>query len=660
MILLKGKTLTPSISFTPETFQLQLGEKDSQATLTVGPDAPAVEIGSWMQDDTEPGKGIVWRVKSINTDYKTQTRTIGLEHIIQTLSDTVIPEEVTGEDISGSTYVSCVHAIRFVLTLQNIWTLGGCDYDLSAPYEFDGDTLMDALETISGTLADCRWEYNLTSLPFKLYIRKAATGTDSELRAGRNLSTITKSVDKSRMYTRLYPIGNDDLRLSGPGYVEKNTKQYGVICKVETNQACQTEYQLGMWAEDRLRRHCEPTVSITVTGLDLSRETGEPLDRLQIGRICRVPMPELGTTIAEKITRLQWKDKIQDPEGVTVTLANNRADVATLYKESSSSSSSNSKATSKSTGKIKKKVEESVEGLYTHITNVEGHWAVEVGNVKKEFKAQIDVQADRIGLVVEGTGKNAKIRPAQIVSSINESGSDILISADKVRLEGNVSLNNIFSVNSGHIVAKKPIWMGQAGAGPVLSSTGITTPSLNLMSGGQGVALRASDVEKMVVSAATSADGKTLILKTKDRQTINFSKATSLKGAWSGSMYDGKAYRVRAIQGGSDDPVATDVSPAVSQISSMYSYWEGSELYLLVDIQDAKGESVLRKGVDVTGIYNDGQESVTPESHTSRGSFSCTVTGPAGNRTITLTRSWHSGTLPGVFVDGGSVEVFTE
>jgi phage minor structural protein len=657
MIILTGQTLTPSTWFTPESFQLQIGEKDSQATLTVGPDAPAVEIGTWLQDDTEPGKGIIWRVKSINTDYKAETRTIGLEHIIQTLGDTVIPREVDAAAMGGGSEVSAARAVQYVLGLQQIWTLGDFEYSQSAPYSFNGDSLLDALETICGTLADSRWEYDLSALPFRLHIRKADTGTDSELRAGRNLSTITKSVDKSRMYTRIYPVGNDDLRLSGQGYLEQNAGLYGVICKVETNQACESESQLRIWAEDRLRRHCEPNVSITVSGLDLSRETGEALDRLTVGRICRVPMPELGTVITEKITRLQWRDKIKDPESVTVTLANNREDVATISKERDKSASSSRIATSRTTGGIKKKVQEEVNGLYTHITDVAGHWAAEVGDVKREFKAQIDVQADRIGLVVEGTGKNAKIRPAQIVSSINESGSDILISASKVRLEGNVSLNSIFSVNGSAIVAKRPIWLGAAGRGPVISSSGINTPLLGLMSGGQGVTLKASDVEKMVISAATSADGKTLILKTKDYKTINFSKATSLNGAWSGSMYDGKAYRVRAIQAGSDDPVATHLSPAVSKISSMYSYWDGSKLYLLVDIQDAKGESVLRKGVDVTGIYDDGQGSVTPESHTDRGAFACSVSGHTGDWTVTLTKTWSSGYPP--FKNGSYPHIFT-
>ena len=637
MIILKGQTLTPSTWFTPESFQLQIGEKDSQATLTVGPDAPEVEIGTWMQDDTEPGEGIVWRVKSVSTDYKTETRTIGLEHIIQTLGDTVIPKEVDAAGMGGGSEVSASKAAKYVLGLQKIWTLGAFEYSQSAPYSFNGDSLLDALETICGTLADSRWEYDLTSLPFKLHIRKADTGADSELRAGRNLSTITKSVDKSRMYTRIYPVGNDDLRLSGKGYIEKNTGLYGVVCKVETNQSCESEEQLKIWAEDLLRRHCEPTVSITVSGLDLSRETGEALDRLRVGRICRVPMPELGTTIAEKITRLSYRDKIQDPEGVTVTLANNREDVATISKERDKSASTSRIATSRTTGGIKKKVKEEVDGLYTHITDVAGHWAVEVGNVKKEFKAQIDAQADRISLVVEGTGKNAKIRPAQIVASINESGSDVLISASKVRLEGDVSLNSIFSVSSGAIVAKKPIWLGAVGRGPVLSSTGINTPMLNLMSGEQGVAIRASDVQGMVISAEVVDDGKTLRLKTKDKQTINFNKATTLEGKWSG-----RVFTVTATP--QEEEITTTIGSAISRGDIAWNsdgYTGYATLYATISGKSGR-VTVGTVSIDAYDAYSAGGGG---SSHTQRNNMYCSdaVVIGSGNTEYTFTATLPSG-----------------
>jgi len=60
------------------------------------------------------------------------------------------------------------------------------------------------------------------------------------------------------------------------------------------------------------------------------------------------------------------------------------------------------------------------------------------------WQSRLNVQADRIGLVVEGTGANAHIKAAQIVASINaQTGqSAVLISADKITLDGTTTLTD--------------------------------------------------------------------------------------------------------------------------------------------------------------------------------------------------------------------------
>ena len=72
-------------SFTPEKMAMNLEERKSTATLTLGPDQPDLGTGAWLLDDQEPGAGIVWRVKTVETQYNTKTRTVQLEHIINTL-----------------------------------------------------------------------------------------------------------------------------------------------------------------------------------------------------------------------------------------------------------------------------------------------------------------------------------------------------------------------------------------------------------------------------------------------------------------------------------------------------------------------------------------------------------------------------------------------
>ena len=46
--------------------------------------------------------------------------------------------------------------------------------------------------------------------------------------------------------------------------------------------------------------------------------------------MCRVPLPEFGTTITERITALNYQDKLNQPEVVRITLANNVEDVTRI------------------------------------------------------------------------------------------------------------------------------------------------------------------------------------------------------------------------------------------------------------------------------------------------------------------------------------------
>ena len=601
MILLQGQTLVQKNWFTPESFQLQLGERDSSATITVGPGAPEISVGDWMRDDTEPGWGVVWRVKSVNTDYRENTRTIGLEHVLQTLKDTVIFGEVDTGTLGGG---DARAAAQYVLGRQSIWTLGAFEYSKSAPFEFNSDSILDALEEISSTLPDCVWDYDLSALPFKLNIRQPNPAVSCEMRGGRNLSTIQKSIDKSRMYTRIYPIGRDNLHISGD-YIQQNQDLYGVISKVETDQAYDTEAQLRQWATDRLRRHCEPTVTITINGLELSQATGEPLDKLIIGTVCRVPVPELGVVMQEKITRLQWKDKIKDPQDVTVTLANNREDVATIFKNEASTAAKSGRSGARVAGKAKGLVEDTARGLYTHINQTAEKIELEAADTKRELRAAIKIEADRIGLVVEGTGENAKIKPASIVASINDAGSSVVISADHISLDGKTTISQLLTgkAHISKLMVNDLQVQAQGGMGylPVTSC----------------------------INTATVSNNELKLYRMNGELVATFSKATSLSGRWSGGMYT-----VTAKQGtkevGTNRATIRQLSQSggvgkinkyVGQTVSVYATENGGSNYVYTGFQQ-------EIWIDASSVWQDGRDSAPSYSSSCR--ITCTGSSSSG------------------------------
>lgn len=332
MILLSGHSLSPARKIPLEGLSLQLKERDSTATM-IPADMTGIGVNSWMRDDTEPGAGIIWRVKSISQAYAIRTPTVQLEHMINSLRDRIMFGEIKPAQITGNakaTNCTAEQAVRYILSYQSDWVLGAFDYgSVSNPYKFDGDSLFDALETVSNSLADSWWSYDMSVYPFRLNITRKSAEVGSEMRAGRNMRTITRTIDKSGMYTRFYPTGKDDLHIPGD-YVERNVNLYGVVSKIETDASIDSVEELTRWGNERLNLHAEPTVTIDVEGIELANATGVSLDRMQLGKYCRVPLPEFGTEITERIVSLTYQDKIHQPEVVKITLANNRTDVTKI------------------------------------------------------------------------------------------------------------------------------------------------------------------------------------------------------------------------------------------------------------------------------------------------------------------------------------------
>ena len=165
----------------------------STATITIGPEAPDITVGDALRDEDEPGAGIVWIVNKVDTDYVTNTRTLNCSHVISLLKNFILFGEHTTETVAnskGATKVSAKNAMRYVMSFQRDFELNEfpSGYNsVTGSYTFNGDDVFSAMETISTTLEDCWWEYDLRSYPFKLNIRdRRNAGTETELRLSRN------------------------------------------------------------------------------------------------------------------------------------------------------------------------------------------------------------------------------------------------------------------------------------------------------------------------------------------------------------------------------------------------------------------------------------------------------------------------------------------
>ena len=558
MIAILDKNLKVTGYFSPESMALNLEERKSTATVVTGPEVADIAVGTFLRDETEPGAGIVWRVRARNIQYERQTKTYTLEHVINTLRDNILFGEVTPATITGNKNAkSCTaeQAARYALGRQSLWSLGDFAYGVTNPYSFNGETVMAALETISGSLEDCIWEYDLTKLPFKLHIRKLSSAVDSEMRMDRNIQSLRVNIDMSQMYTRFYPIGKNDLHLSG-NYVSRNESTYGTVCHVETDQSKESDAELRRWANEKLKRHAEPAVTVTISGMDLSRATGEALDKLTLNKRCRVPLPDYGTTINEKIVKLSWSDKISEPDKVTVTLANTLTDVATIINRIMSNASGGGRSSAKKAKEDHAWIEDTEDHVYLVAEAIIGddpngvNWSRVAtlgvdgsgihGRVTKAegdivvAESRIDAAEDRISLVVEGKGKDGKIKVASIVTAINNDQSSIALNADKIALNGNTRMNDVLTITEGDAAFLKPVRFGTSYANMVTITLGtVTAPQFHFRGGASDqYYCSASDFGKMIKTA--SKTGNTLKLTQWNGTELSFSRATALSATWSG------------------------------------------------------------------------------------------------------------------------------
>ena len=183
--------------------------------------------------------------------------------------------------------------------------------------------------------------------------------------------------------------------------------------------------------------------------------------------------------------------------------------------------------------------------IYSTITQTASQIRTEVTNKTASLQSSITQNADKISLVVQGTGTNAKIKAAEIVAAINNGTSSVRISAEHVKIDGNVNLSDALKIENGGILFDLPIVLRNANF--------ITNGTFILSDGNSGANFNYTTLASTIKEASVS--GATLTLTTYAGSTINFSKATTLTPSWSGSVLTVTATQTN---GGTTSTVATD------------------------------------------------------------------------------------------------------
>ena len=359
-VKLAGHTMSPAGQIHPISMS-QSWRTDGLSSCTITmriDDEIQLALGDWVLITSPHGHmSGVFYVKNIKTNYVTQQITITLEHTFGLLQEVVAFGEITPETIGGTgvTTTNINTAINYMLDFQTerLWNLHQNDYpDISQGWKFTHQDVYSALETIKDNVPDCQWEFDQTSLPWKVSLKAFPTTAIMEMRMSRNIESMTVTLDRSQMYTRVYPTGKKNLHIDsvngGSSYLEKNTATWGVISQVLTDSTIDSAALLKNWAKTNLDKHSVPSVSVSIGGIELSEATGEPLDALQIGRLCRIPLPEYDMTVTERIVELTWNNCILSEDQVQVTLADELKTIqGVLYQLTKSGHSGKKGSTSK-------------------------------------------------------------------------------------------------------------------------------------------------------------------------------------------------------------------------------------------------------------------------------------------------------------------------
>lgn len=331
---LLGKDLHEQARLTPTALSIDLRiDPLSTAEIMLPWDGPVVNVDDFVEIFSPYGSVGIFRVHRM-TQRAGRSRSASLRHGIVTLADDIVTD---GSAISGP--VGQVFASLFAMQTTVRWVLGDCEVDpeLEIVLQRTHQSIMSAFSNLTAQLPDVyAWEFDQTTSPWRAHLRAMPEDDACEFRANRNMASLDMTIDRDAQCTRLYAYGSGEglERISldgilGTPYLDAdNIEVRGVIAKAVTHEDIYDALTLRDVAQLYIDRHKDPTVSIRLSGQDVHAVTGLSIDQLHMGRLCRVPMPDLGMVLHERVVGISWRDVITRPSEVTATLANRLRDVA--------------------------------------------------------------------------------------------------------------------------------------------------------------------------------------------------------------------------------------------------------------------------------------------------------------------------------------------
>lgn len=348
----------------------------SHAEMTLNEDDLPVRVHDLVELYGQNGSLGVFRVVSVSTDYRRQRR-VRMNHALDMLADAVMPGETR---VTGNVR----QALETILTAQTdtldgkaFWQLGAVEDGGAYAYENDHGNALQRLIELARAEEEYCFRFDFSVFPWRLDFVRREARILSEFRLSRNVEKCQVTLDDSELCTRLY-LSVESTAADANG--EKTTVTHevhddagaqaiwGVVSRTAGINTADVPDRAA-WVRRYFARYGQPGVQITVDGMELNRLTGERMDEMRLGCLCRVALPDYDTVFEERIVSVRYPDLLRQPERVSVALANKRALASHSMSSLSRSAAANASAASKNSREIEKN-KYSWKACDKHITDI--------------------------------------------------------------------------------------------------------------------------------------------------------------------------------------------------------------------------------------------------------------------------------------------------
>lgn len=287
-------------------------------------------------DDDEEYIGL-FRITPKNTvkNESTQTVSYTCEHVLATLLDKSIFKYVQRDNWTTSAILA------FLLNMQHTkhWKLGSVGFTRYFSYKWENDNLLSALFSVPKPFdVQYQWTWDTQTYPWTINLVAPESAVTCEIRERKNLVGLEIEENPLGIFNRIYPLGygegDNQLTIesvnSGIPYIEDtdSVTEYGVREYIWADKRFEDAATLKASTVALLKKWKEPIISWKLSAADLSKITGEEIDKLRMGRIVRLNVEGL-PQVDLRIMKESKSDITGNPGNIQLEVGNLTGDLAT-------------------------------------------------------------------------------------------------------------------------------------------------------------------------------------------------------------------------------------------------------------------------------------------------------------------------------------------